>query len=218
MFFEDISHIKEISGRTGAALFVVPDEVEVSIPGALLISPEGRATIAIEQIRDLIAKLELKQSSDLFVVIRPADKMGLEAANAFLKCLEEPGEKIHFVLVTSEPSLILPTILSRAAVYFLRVVDSGGISADKKTKEIAKRLMVAKGPEVVGIAEEIAKKKDGVREYAMSIIGAAIEMLYRTYFLTGKEAFLLKIPKFLKVYESLARNGHIKLSIVAGLI
>jgi len=196
---------------------VVPAEVSVEVPGADVLQPEDKTVITIEQVRGVIARLSVRQTADLFVVIRPADKLQLEAANALLKSLEEPGDRVHFVLVTDSPSSLLTTILSRAAVYFLRAVDDGGIHADEKVKGLAKRLMVAKGAELVEVAEEITRKKDGVRAYALSVVGAAIEMLYKSYFITGKSVFVAKLPKFLAVYEGIARNGHVKLQIVAGL-
>lgn len=216
MFFDSVGQITEIAVKTGAALFVVPDLVPVEIPGALVVEPEGKATITIEQMRELTSKLELRQTRDVFVVIRPAEKMGVEAANAFLKNLEEPGEKVHFVLVTSEVSALLPTILSRVAVYFLRLERDDTIAADEKVKEVAKRLMVAGARELPAVAEEIAKKKD--RAYALTVVGLAVEMLYKSYYITGKEAFLKRLPKFLNLYDNLSQNGHIKLHLVADLI
>lgn len=216
MFFDSAEQIRDIAVKTGAVLFVVPDSVAVEIPGAIVIEPDKKSTITIEQMRELMVKLELRQTNDLFVIIRPAEKMGLEAANAFLKCLEEPGEKVHFVLVTSEPSALLPTILSRTAVYFLRMIDDGQIHADEKMKGVAKRLMVAKPGELLAVAEEIAKKKD--RAYALTVVGLAVEMLYKSYYITGKEVFLARLPKFLNLYDNLSRNGHVKLQIVASLI
>ena len=162
--------------------------------------------------------MKLKQVSDLFVVIRPAEKMGIEAANAFLKCLEEPGENVHFVLVSSEPTALLPTIRSRVAVYFLRLYDDESVVADEKVKTVAKKLMVAKPSELPALAEEISKVKDDKRAYALSVVGAAIEMLYKSYYITGKEVFLRKLPRFLTLCDNLSRNGHIKLHIVADLI
>jgi len=217
MFFDDVSLIREIAAKVGTAVFVVPAEVSVEVPGADVLQPEDKTVITIEQVRGVIARLSVRQTADLFVVIRPADKLQLEAANALLKSLEEPGDRVHFVLVTDSPSSLLTTILSRAAVYFLRAVDDGGIHADEKVKGLAKRLMVAKGAELVEVAEEITRKKDGVRAYALSVVGAAIEMLYKSYFITGKSVFVAKLPKFLAVYEGIARNGHVKLQIVAGL-
>ena len=217
MFFDEVQQIQEIAKRTGAALFVVPDDLEINLPRALVLKPEEKATITIEQMRELLVKTELKQTEDLFVVIRPAEKLGLEAANAFLKTLEEPGDKVHFVLVTSRPSMLLPTILSRVMVYYLRINDDGLIHVDDKVKDVAKQLLVAKGADLANIAEKISKKKEAPRAYALSIVGTAVEMLYKSYYLTGKDVFLKKLPKFLELYDNLNRNGHIKLHIVSEL-
>ena len=217
MFFDDVDQIYQIARKLGTGVFVVPPDVEVEVPGAIVLKPEDKTVITIEQVREMMGRLSVRQTSDLFVVIRPADKLQLEASNALLKSLEEPGDRVHFILVTDSPSMLLTTILSRAAVYFLRTVDDGGIHADEKVKGLAKRLMVTKGAELIEVAEEIARKKDGVRAYALSVVGAAIEMLYKSYFITGKSVFVAKLPKFLAVYEGIARNGHVKLQIVAGL-
>lgn len=217
MFFDSVKEISRIAAKVGTAVFVVPSDVPVEVPGAIVLQPEEKTVITIDQVREVMARLGVRQKTDLFVVIRPAEKLSEEAANALLKSLEEPGERVHFVLVTESPSALLPTILSRAAVYFLRVTDDGGIHADEKVKALAKRLMVAKGAEVVTVAEEITKKKDGVRTYALLVVGAAIEMLYKSYFITGRAAFVAKLPKFLATYEAIAQNGHVKLQVVAGL-
>ena len=218
MFFDSISQVRKIASKCGTAVFVVPDDTVVEIPGAIVLQPEEKTVITIEQVRQVMGRLDLRQSKDLFVMIRPAEKMQPEAANAFLKSLEEPGEYVHFVLVTNRPSMLLPTILSRAALYYLRVRDDGLIHADAKVKDLAKRLMVAKSTELVGLAEEIAKKKDGGRNYALEVVGTAIEMLYKSYYITGKDVFVRKLPKFLMLYEHLMQNGHIKLQIVASLV
>lgn len=47
-------------------------------------------------------------------VISGADRMQPEAANAFLKTLEEPPPKTLFLMLTDRPDAILPTILSRS--------------------------------------------------------------------------------------------------------
>jgi DNA polymerase III subunit delta' len=47
------------------------------------------------------------------VIVDTADELNLNAANALLKTLEEPPERVLFLLVTSEPSGLLPTIRSR---------------------------------------------------------------------------------------------------------
>ena len=220
MFFESVDEISEIAGRVSTAIFVVSDGVEFEIKNALVLRPEERATITIEQVREMMSGLLTRQVADRFIVIRPADKLGPDAANALLKSLEEPGEKVHFVLVTEQPSKLLPTILSRAEMYFLKtdVKVDGDILVDAKLKDIAKRLIVAKPAELPALMEEICKKKDGVREYALEVLSVTIEMLHKSYFRTGNQAFVKKLPAFLTAYENISRNGHIKLHLVADLI
>ena len=70
---------------------------------------------------------------------------------------------------------------------------------------------------LIEIAEEITKVKTNVRTRALAVLGAAIEMLYKTYFITNKIAFAEKLPKFLEAYDSISQNGHIKLHLIADL-
>ena len=220
MFFDDIESIAEIAGKTGCAIFVVPGSQKIEIKNALVLEPEGRSIITIEQVRKMLESLSTKQMTARFVVIRPADKLGEEAENAILKNLEEPKENVHFVLVTDKLSKLLPTIRSRAAVYFYRK-GSGSISeilADEKTKTLAKRVLTANSGDLVGLAEELTTRKDGVREYILDVLTVTIEMAYKSYLLTGKNGFLTKIPKFLLAYDNIAKNGHIKLHLVADLL
>ena len=217
MFFDDAGMIPQIASKCGTAIFVVPESVPVEIKNALVLQPEGKSVITIEQVQQMLERLTVRQTVDTYVVIRPAELLNIEAANALLKSLEEPSDRVHFVLITDKPSLIIPTIMSRAAVYFLRVSEGGGVAAEAKIKDLAKRLMVARGSELVALAEEIAKKKEGVRAYALEVIGAAIEMLYKTYYLNGKQVFLNKLPRFLAAYEGISKNGNVKLQIVANL-
>ena len=220
MFFNSVDEIANIALKVGCAVFVVPSNKEVAIKNTLILAPDTKSVITIEQVRDVLARLSVRQTSDVFILIRPAEALGLEAANAMLKNLEEPGEKVHFVLVTDAPSQLLPTILSRSAVYFLKEARSldSAVEADKKVLDVARRLVVAKPTELPALAEEISKKKEGVRVYALAVLGAAIEILYKSYFKTEKDVFLNKSPKFLACYEASSTNGHVKLHLVADLI
>jgi DNA polymerase-3 subunit delta' len=47
------------------------------------------------------------------VRISRAELLGVEAANALLKTLEEPGSRLHWILTTRRPEALLPTIRSR---------------------------------------------------------------------------------------------------------
>ena len=218
MWFDEIDQIKEIAQKNGTTIFVVPDDVPVKIPRALILQPETKTVITIEQAREIMSRLGLKQIKDQFVLIRSADKLGLDAANALLKNLEEPGEKVHYVLITDKPSKLLPTILSRGAIYFWRNPEGFNleIKAEEKQKILAKKLLAAKPKELVEIAEKIAKSKTA-RADALEILGLVVEMLYKSYFINRKEIFVKKIPKFLTAYENINKNGHVKLHLVADL-
>lgn len=84
-------------------------------PDCLTIFPDGKS-IKIKQIRDLRARLVNTASYGGYtvVLIDDADTMGMEAANAFLKTLEEPVGPTCFVLVTTQAERLPDTIRSRA--------------------------------------------------------------------------------------------------------
>jgi DNA polymerase III subunit delta' len=46
-------------------------------------------------------------------IIYDADRMMVQAQNAFLKTLEEPPKNSYFILVTESPNMLLPTVISR---------------------------------------------------------------------------------------------------------
>ena len=219
MFFNSVEEIQPIASKVGCSVFVLPKNMDFEIKNAIMVTPE-KTVISIEQVQDLLKMLGTKQKADRYIIIRPAELLGLEAANALLKSLEEPKDKVHFILMTDSPSKLLPTILSRSSVYFLKTKPAinSGIDADEDIKTIAKRLMVAKPAELPDLAEEICKVKEGTKERTLLIVGTAIEMLYKSYFITKKDIFIKKIPSFLTLYENIERNGHIKTHIVADLI
>ena len=71
--------------------------------------------ISVDQIRDLssFANLSAHCGGYRVVVIYPAEAMNNNSANSLLKTLEEPTDKLLFLLVTHKPQQLLPTILSR---------------------------------------------------------------------------------------------------------
>lgn len=79
----------------------------ISIPNA--------QTIRIASIREIKkqVKMSATQGGRRVFIISQADRMNMEAANAFLKTLEEPHENITFILTTSKKDALPQTILSR---------------------------------------------------------------------------------------------------------
>ena len=78
--------------------------------------PESKTrVITIDQTRDLTQQIQLKptEAGYKIAIISGADRLNPQAANAFLKTLEEPPPKSILILLSTEPSRILETILSR---------------------------------------------------------------------------------------------------------
>jgi DNA polymerase-3 subunit delta' len=71
--------------------------------------------VTIDQTRELMREIQLKpaEAGYKIAVIGAADRLNAQAANAFLKTLEEPPPKSVLILLSTEPSRILETILSR---------------------------------------------------------------------------------------------------------
>lgn len=83
------------------------------------IRPESKSRrLTVDQIRELERELHLKSREGGLKIgtIYSADRMCLgkaEAANAFLKTLEEPPDHTIILMTTTRPSQLLPTIISR---------------------------------------------------------------------------------------------------------
>jgi DNA polymerase III subunit delta' len=85
-------------------------------PDVHWVRPESKSrVILIEQMRELMQTIFLKASEAFYkvAILSAADRLKSEAANAFLKTLEEPPPRSVVVLLTTEPQHIVETILSR---------------------------------------------------------------------------------------------------------
>jgi hypothetical protein len=85
-----------------------------SHPDYLCILPDG-AAIKVNQVRDCLCELSVRpyEGGQRVVAIQCAEAMTEQAQNALLKMLEEPPVDTVFLLLTKQPSALLPTIRSR---------------------------------------------------------------------------------------------------------
>lgn len=75
---------------------------------------DDKESIKIGTMRKIIEHLAMtRQSKYKILLIQRLERMTIEAANSFLKTLEEPPENTVFIMTTNNVSLILPTIISR---------------------------------------------------------------------------------------------------------
>ncbi len=109
-----------LADRVLALLFPdQPEQVEQRChPDITWLEPEGRSrTIHVSSMRErIIGPMSATAFSGGWKVgvIVGADRMEEEAANSFLKTLEEPTPKTMFLLLTDQPDAIMPTIVSRS--------------------------------------------------------------------------------------------------------
>lgn len=105
-------------------------------PDVIYLEGEGKArNIKVESMRDkLVAPMAQTSFSGGWKVgvIVGADRMRAEAANAFLKTLEEPTPKTMYLLLTDAPENLLPTIVSRTQRIDL---ESDGALLERETEE-----------------------------------------------------------------------------------
>lgn len=77
---------------------------------------------SIDEIRDLIERASYKPAVGRYKVfmIDEAHQLTKDAFNALLKTLEEPPDYLKFILATTDPDRMLPTVLSRCLQFNLR--------------------------------------------------------------------------------------------------
>ena len=92
-------------------------EAEVN-PDITVISAEGKASVGVDKIRQLISTVNYKSvhGGHRVFIIEDAHLMTTQAQNALLKVIEEPPEKVLFLLLCEKKSQMLRTIVSRTQV------------------------------------------------------------------------------------------------------
>ena len=103
-------------------------------PDVRFFSPEGASGYLFDQIRDIVADTALSpiQAARKVYILDRVDLLGVQAANAFLKTLEEPPADVVLVLLGRTRESVLPTIVSRCQVVpfrFIPPAEAAGIIA-----------------------------------------------------------------------------------------
>lgn len=99
---------------------------------------EENFSIGVEQVRDIITFLSTSpiKSARKVVIIHDCETITINAANALLKTLEEPGRGT-LILITSQPGSILPTIKSRCQTIPFNQLSSDEISQILSSQKIS---------------------------------------------------------------------------------
>ncbi len=130
-------------------------------PGAIGRRTQESQEISIDQVRTLVlarASFAPHEGRAKVFIIRRADELSTSAANALLKTLEEPNNKTHFVLLSSQPDSLLSTIRSRTQRVRFAALPDG----------IVTKLLVARGVDAFR-AQEIARLSGGSMASALGL-------------------------------------------------
>ena len=203
----------------------------ISIGTALdVIEIDAASNTGVENIRDLIDKSQFApvQARWKVYVIDECHMLSTAAFNALLKTLEEPPAQVTFVLATTDPQRVLPTILSRCMRFDFRRI---------ALQDLVKHLgMIAKEEEINITSDAlglIAKKSQGGLRDAESMLDQ-LSLLPNSiteasvYKLLGAvpEQELLKMAEgitqldpisILKTSRNLLEEGKEPISILQGL-
>ncbi|HWB54210.1 MAG TPA: DNA polymerase III subunit gamma/tau, partial [Tepidisphaeraceae bacterium] len=138
-----------------------------------VIEIDAASNTGVDNIREVIENSQYRPAHSRFkiYIIDEVHMLSKSAFNALLKTLEEPPEHVKFILATTEPEKVLPTILSRCQRYDFRNIS---------TREIAEHLKGICKQEKIGADEEalflVAKAGAGSMRDALSLLDRLLSL------------------------------------------
>lgn len=185
-------------------------------PDFRLVEPQGKTALhPVETIRMLTHESALPpfEAPCRVFVIDEAHRMLPTSSNALLKTLEEPAPRTYFVLLSTDPQSLLPTVVSRCQRYDFSSAEVA-LDLDPRLQEILDAPQDY--PRVLAhldtLDKEIEKEEDPSRKKIM--VEHLIDQL--TFWYRAQNPPPLSTHQFLTLIEScqLAIGRSMKLSVV----
>src|SRR5437660_1043516 len=140
-------------------------------PDVLIVEPGETGSIKIEQVREIVDRAAYRpfEGRRRVVIVDEADAMAAAAQNALLKTLEEPPPSSVFMLVTSRPDALLPTVQSRCPRLRFRPLDArdvaaalvaGGTHTEAKARAVAATAEGSVGRALEASADEVVEARE----------------------------------------------------------
>ncbi|MBE3557485.1 MAG: DNA polymerase III subunit gamma/tau [Firmicutes bacterium] len=171
-----------------------------------VIEMDAASNRRIDEMREIIDQVKYAPSQTRFKVyiIDEVHMLTNDAANALLKTLEEPPAHVLFILATTDPDKLLPTIRSRCQRYDFRRIATPQLV--QRLTDICTAEHVAYEPEALQL---IARMADGGLRDALSLLDECIAFGEETIRRSDVEA-LLGIPPnhfYAELCTALARRA-----------
>ncbi len=135
-----------------------------------VIEIDAASNRGIDQIRELREMVRYAPAGGRYkvVILDEAHMLTSEASNALLKTLEEPPDKVIFVMATTEPENLADTIRSRSQHFHFRALSFAEIS--DALNEICVKEDLTAEPGAIGV---MARAADGSLRDALSLLEQA---------------------------------------------
>jgi DNA polymerase-3 subunit delta' len=227
-----LAHAYLISGLAGSGKLTVAAGLAAALndsttdqvlnaraPDVFFTEPGSRSRrIVVDQIRTLERALRLRTATGRkkIAIIRDADRMQPQAANAFLKTLEEPPENSLLLLLTTLPEALPETIVSRCLSLPLQIPSETERSSEET--ELLRLLCTAAEENGGGIkksyrlSQGILRLLESVREHVKEEHAVALNREEQRYRQTTDGAWLSEREDYYKAMtESVYRERRSRL-------
>jgi DNA polymerase-3 subunit gamma/tau len=175
-----------------------------------VIEIDAASNTGVDNVRDIIANAGFRPARSRFKVyiIDEVHMLSKAAFNALLKTLEEPPEHVKFILATTEPEKVLPTILSRCQRYDFRNIPTREIVGHLKT--IAKSEKIDADEEALFL---VAKAGAGSMRDSLSLLDRLLSVGEKTLSVEMIEQ-LLGLPRSQLIFDLAQAIGEAKVGEV----
>lgn len=169
-----------------------------------VIEIDAASNTGVDNVREIIENAQYRPSRSRFKVyiIDEVHMLSKSAFNALLKTLEEPPSHVKFILATTEPEKVLPTILSRCQRYDFRGISSKEIAAH--LKEICKKEKISAEDDALAL---VAKAGAGSMRDALSLLDRLLSLGDKKLSIKDVEQ-MLGLPKAQLVFDLVDSIGR----------
>lgn len=186
-------------------------------PDLIRVSPEeGKKIISVDQIRLLMKEVYSTPQicENKVILISPADQLNHNAANALLKCLEEPPANTYFFVCTAFASRLPATVRSRCRINHINkpthdVALRWLQNRDLETSNAEDRLLACGGRPLAALhqGEEILARHNAV---SATVTAVAEKRTSVNQLAANLQAFDLVdlLPAYIAALLSISKSAH----------